>query len=195
MKRVGITGGIGSGKTFFCHRLEAAGLSVFYADIENHRLLENDEDLKIKLKQLLGEDCYSGELPNRRYIAQRIFQDPMLLKQMNALVHPRVLKAFQDWCAQHESQGEKVVLLESAILFESGFNKHVDTVVVVTAPEDERVQRTIARDHTDEASVRKRMDAQLSDTEKARQADFILSNSQLDDANRQVFELLRFMEV
>ncbi|MBP5259787.1 MAG: dephospho-CoA kinase [Paludibacteraceae bacterium] len=195
MKRVGITGGIGSGKTFFCHRLEAAGLSVFYADIESRRLLENDERLKLQIKQLLGEESYNGELPNRSYIASRIFQDPTLREQMNALVHPRVLEAFEQWCGQRAEDGERVVLMESAILFESGFNRYVDTVVVVSAPENERLERTIERDHTNEAAVRERMAAQWSEEKKAAKADFILSNSQLDDANKQIFELLKFLEV
>ena len=195
MKRVGITGGIGSGKTFFCHRLEAAGLSVFYADIESRRLLENDDRLKLQLKQLLGEDSYKGDLPNRSYIASRIFQDHTLREQMDALVHPRVLEAFEQWCGQRAEEGERVVLIESAILFESGFNQHVDTVVMVSAPENERLERTMERDHANEASVRARMAAQWSEEEKKAKADYVLSNSQLDDANKQIFELLKFLEV
>ena len=194
MKRVGITGGIGSGKTFFCRRLEIAGLSVFYADLASRRILERDETLKEELIRLLGDECYTEQGPNRPYIASRIFRDAGLREKMNALVHPRVLESFERWCADREKDGERVALLESAILFESGFNKYVDVVVLVTAPENERLERAMERDHTDADAVRRRMASQMPDSEKAVMSDYILSNSQFDDANKQVFELLQFLD-
>ncbi|MBP5319126.1 MAG: dephospho-CoA kinase [Paludibacteraceae bacterium] len=188
MQKLGITGGIGSGKSYFCRLLEIAGIPSFNADMENKRLLETDTALREELIQLFGEDCYTENGFNRVWVAKRIFADGRLRESMNSICHPRVARRFEQWCQEHRD--EPFVLLESAILFESGFDRFMDKIILVTAPETERIERTMKRDNCDEQSVRARINAQLSDEEKVRRADYVLYNGPEDDPNRQVFELL-----
>lgn len=198
---IGVTGGIGSGKTFICNLLEVANLPVFSCDAAASFLINNDVDVKIAIKTLLGNDAYIGveyfdekgkvrpgeERLDKKYVASIIFENPDLRGKLNMIVHPAVKKAFDEWLLKQTS---KVVIIESAILFESGFDKFVDKVLVVSAPMKTRIERLKKRDHLSEEEIQKRIGSQISDGEKLRKADFIITNGPRDDVNRQIFSFL-----
>jgi len=198
---IGVTGGIGSGKTYICNLLEIANIPVFNCDNIASDIINNNEDVKSAIIELFGKSSYievqfiddkgkvkqGEERLDRTFIASKIFSDPSLREKMNAIVHPVVKQAFLEW---KESQESKVVAIESAILFESGFNNFVDKVVVVSAPKEVRIQRLKQRSGLTDIEIKRRMDSQLSDGEKLRNADFIITNDLHDDVNRQIFSLL-----
>lgn len=174
MVRVGLTGGIGSGKTLICSILEKLRIPVYYADVEAKRLMNSDPDLKEGILELIGEEAYRGESLDRKYLAGRLFGDAALLADMNALVHPAVRKDFQSWSRRQKEV--PYVVEEAAILFESGAYKELDHTVLVYAPEEIRISRVMERDRCDRVSVLKRMDHQMSDEVKKELADHILVN-------------------
>lgn len=173
--QVGITGGIGSGKTTVCRVFEQLGIPVYYADAEAKRLMVEDAELKAGIIQLFGKDAYlkDGQL-NRPHIAQQAFGHPGLLQQLNALVHPAVAEDSNRW---HKEQREApYTLKEAALLYESGAHAALDKIITVTAPEALRIQRVVKRDGSKEADVRARMDQQMPETEKVKRADFVIYN-------------------
>ncbi|MEQ8705419.1 MAG: dephospho-CoA kinase [Phaeodactylibacter sp.] len=173
--KVGITGGIGSGKTTACRVFEALGIPVYYADDRAKWLMAHDEALLEKIKRIFGEDAYdkSGQL-NRPYIARLAFGHQELLDQLNAAVHPAVGKDAEAW---HEQQsGVPYTLKEAALLYESGSFEGLHAVIVVTAPQALRLERVMARDGVEEEAVRARMRKQMPEEEKARRADFLIHN-------------------
>ncbi len=171
--KIGLTGGIGSGKTTVARVLEQLGAAVYYADERGRRLSDDDPEIVLKIKSLLGDDAYrpDGTLDRRR-VAQRVFSDTALLRRLNAIVHPAVREDFERWAEEHAAAPYTV--LESAILFESGFDAAADRVVVVAAPEALRIARVMHRDGTDEAAVRARIGAQLPQDELIARADEVL---------------------
>lgn len=174
MFRVGLTGGIGSGKTLICSILEKLRIPVYYADVEAKRLMNSDPDLKEGILELLGEEAFRGGSLDRKYLAGRLFGDAALLADMNALVHPAVRKDFQNWSSRQKEV--PYVVEEAAILFESGAYKELDHTVLVYAPEEIRISRVMERDRCDRVSVLKRMDHQMSEEVKKELADHILVN-------------------
>ncbi len=190
---IGITGGIGSGKSYFCKRLEAAGTPVYYADEESKKIVVSDEKVKTAIIDLLGEEAYLKDNSlNRKYIADQIFANTKLRNSLNAIIHPAVFEHFKQWCDKLDASGEyPVVAVEAAILYESELNKLVDKVVVVTAPPKLRTERIIERDNCDEDEVKRRMKAQWSEKKKVELADFVINNGSQDDMNQQLFELLK----
>lgn len=164
---IGLTGGIGSGKSTIARELTQRGYRVYDTDREAKRLILEDATLRKQITQLFGEDVYENNQYHTDLVAARVFRQPELLQQLNALVHPAVYQDLQHW------QGDVV---ESAILFESGLNALCSHVIAVTAPEDIRLQRAITRDHANEDKVRARMRAQMSDTELTKKADLVLVN-------------------
>ena len=173
MIRVGLTGGIGSGKTTVARILELFGVPVYNADERGRWLSDNDPEVILKTKALFGPDAYleNGSL-NRSYIAGKVFTDKLLLERLNGIVHPAVRSDYRKWAEGHA--GAPYTVMESAILLESGFDRETDKVVAVIAPEELRIARTVRRDGSDEAAVRARIAAQLSDRERVAKADFIL---------------------
>ncbi len=174
MIKVGITGGIGSGKSTICQFFRSIGIPVFEADIEAKKLVSNSESIRYQLKALFGSDIY---LPNktidRKKLASLIFNSPPLLQKVNNIIHPEVRKYFETWC---EKQQTPYIIHEAAIMFESGFYEMMDYTVLVTAPEEIRIQRVMEREKTDADSVRARMEKQWKDEKKAELADFIIRN-------------------
>lgn len=173
--QVGITGGIGSGKTTACRVFEQLGIPVYYADAEAKRLMVEDANLKAGIMQLFGEDAYQpdGQL-NRPHIAQQAFGHPGLLQKLNALVHPAVAEDSGRW---HKAQRQvPYTLKEAALLYESGAHEALDKIIAVTAPENLRIQRVVERDDSDEAAVRARMDQQMPEAKKVERADFVIYN-------------------
>lgn len=175
MTVIGITGGIGSGKSVVSRLLELYGVPVYDADRESKRLTVSSPVIRERLTALLGADIYTPEGLNRALMAERIFCDAVLLEQVNAIIHPEVSKDFDSWKAGLQTA---VCALESAILFESGFNRKVDWTLMVDAPEEVRLSRVTVRDGVSEADVRQRMSRQWPNERKKALADKVVLNDE-----------------
>lgn len=187
--RIGITGGIGSGKTFVSHFVEKRGIPVFYTDTVARDLMVTSPDIRTALVDLLGTQVYdSGWNLNRKMVADYLFAGPGHAHKINSIVHPVVRAAFLDW-AEHSDK--EFVAMECAILYESGFDRVVDQVMAVTAPLPVRLQRIVVRDHCTVEQAQKRIDAQFSDEERCRRADFVLNNDGRAAVDLQLNEFLR----
>ena len=174
MTSIAITGGIGSGKSYVSVLLQAAGIPVYNTDNEAKRLMLSDEGIRQDLIALLGEGVYTDGALNKPMLASYLFAGPENAARINAIVHPRVKADFRRWMEEHE--GQEIVGLECAILFEAGFEDAVDAVVTVYAPEALRVERAMKRDGATEAQIRARIAAQMDDEEKCRLSDYIIYN-------------------
>ena len=172
---VGVTGGIGSGKTLVCNILNKLGVPVYNADREARRLMEEDSELAGQISRLLGERAYRDGKLDRSYVSEQVFGNAELLRSLNKLVHPAVRRDFTDWASRQEDAG--YVVEEAAILFESGAHRFLDRTVLVLAPDKVRIKRVMERDGVDEASVRKRMTHQMDEDRKKEMADHLIYNS------------------
>lgn len=188
MYKVGVTGGIGSGKSTVCDMLAARGIAVYIADTEAKRLMSSDETLKRDIVALFGDDAYlHGEL-NREFLASRVFCDKEALQRLNSVVHPAVMRDFAAWA---EAQKGDYVVLESAILFEAGLEASVDATVAVMAPVELRLERAMRRDGADREKIEERMRNQLSDDERSERAKYAIVNIVLEDLEDDVEQLHR----
>lgn len=174
MDKVGLTGGIGSGKSLVAKIFTHLGIPVFNADAEAGKILDEDLEVRAHLMEWIGPDAYVDGKPNRQKLAGIIFTNQEMLSGMNALIHPRVLNRFIDWCS--ENQGYPYLVHEAAILFESGFYKRMDATILVTAPEKVRLERIRQRDKVTEESIRQRMQNQWTDEQKIPLAGYIVRN-------------------
>ncbi|MDC6354267.1 MULTISPECIES: dephospho-CoA kinase [unclassified Robiginitalea] len=188
MMRVGLTGGIGSGKSTVAGFFRELGIPVYDSDVRARELMEADPELRGRIENLLGEEAYAEGKLNRAWIASRVFGDAKLLEALNALVHPAVAADFRSWSARQEAP---YVLQEAAILIENGGYRNLDQVILVTAPEEERIRRVVARDNTSGSRVRSRMDAQWSDKRKIPLSDFVIENMELEATRRAVHRIHR----
>jgi dephospho-CoA kinase len=187
MKVIGITGGIGSGKTTTCEIFQELGVPVYYADLRARELMTSNADLKNKIIQSFGSQAYDDGRLNRPYLAQQVFNSKEKLSVLNGLVHPAVANDFDSWL--EEQKGEKYVLKEAAILFESGAYQDVDITVLVIAPESLRLERVMARDGSTKEDVLKRMKNQWTQERKVKLADHIITNDGTQLLIPQVLEL------
>ena len=160
MLRVGVTGGIGSGKSTVCQIFAQLGVPVYEADKEAKALYNEDASLREPLNQLFGSSIYEDGQFQAGVVRERLFNEPALREQLNALVHPRVFARWDAWCAERQAEGHAYAIKEAAILFESGADKTVDVVVGVMADKSVRMARVMQRDGLDEAAVVSRMNAQ-----------------------------------
>ena len=175
---LGITGGIGSGKSYVSALLQREfGIPVYDCDKEAKRLTATDAGIRARLIELVGEDVYEGQALNKERLAHFLFVNSENADEVNAIIHPAVLKDFKRWARRQQTE---VVGLESAILFESGFNVQVDKVLFVDAPEEIRLSRAMLRDTATEAQVKARMKMQHPEQYRAK-ADYIIDNSTTDD--------------
>ncbi len=182
MKIVGITGGIGSGKSTIARYFnEEFGIPVYYADDEA-KILMHTPALVHKISELLGSQAYKNEKLDRTFVASKVFKDSQLLEKLNAIVHPAVAEHFKNWV---KSQNAPYVLKEAAILFENGNAADCDAVILVTAPEDLRIDRVMKRDRITAEAVQDRMHKQWSDARKKPLADFVIENIDLADSKKQ----------
>lgn len=188
MIKVGITGGIGAGKSFVCKRFAAMGIPVFDCDKESKLLMNTHQVVRFRLTELLGQECYQNDTLNRAFLAEKIFNNPTLKQQVEAIVHPMVAEQFSQWASK---QNAPIVLVESAILYESGFDKQVDKVIVVDANTETRIERTMKRDACSKEQAEQRINAQMSNQEKIKKADYIIQNNPGSDINSQLFELMK----
>ncbi len=184
---MGLTGGIGSGKSLICSILEKLGVPVYYADAEAKRLMNSDPDLKTQIVELFGEQAYRQESIDRKYLAERLFGDAEMLAAMNGVVHPAVREDFNRWANLQKEV--PYVVEEAAILFESGAHRELDYMVLAYAPAKIRISRVMDRDGTDRESVLKRMGHQLSEEEKKKLADHVIVNDGQQMLLPQVIEL------
>ena len=183
MKTIGITGGIGSGKSYVSNLLrQKFGIPVYDCDKEAKRLTAEDEEIRQRLIALVGPEVFAGGELNKPLLADYLFADIENASAVNAIIHPAVLRDFNLWASKQEDK--EVVALESAILYESGFNASVDYVLFVDAPEDVRLRRAMLRDNANEAQIRARMKMQQPELHRL-QADFIIDNSSDDDTRLQ----------
>jgi len=176
--QIGITGGIGSGKSIVCRVFAALGAPIYVADDRAKWLLNHDATLKNAVEKLLGEDAYlSDGQYNRNWVASQVFSNPSLLHQLNALVHPRVWEDTADWVKQHQSS--PYLIKEAAIMAKAGQNNDLDKVVVVCAPIETRIKRVQQRDpQRTEASIRDIIARQASDDERLKIADYVIDNDE-----------------
>lgn len=174
MIKIAVTGGIGSGKSYISHLLENMHIPVYNADNEAKRLTASDAGIRGELIALLGEDVYKDGLLNKPLLASYLFSNPAHVLQINSIIHPRVRKDFTVWVERQEKC--EIVGMESAILYEAGFQDTVDAVIMVYAPVELRIQRAMYRDGASEEQVRARIAAQMDDEEKRRRADFTVVN-------------------
>jgi dephospho-CoA kinase len=183
---VGLTGGIGSGKTTISKYFESLGIPVYIADVEAKGLMSRSKIIKRQLGLLFGELAYKdGEL-NRSFLASKIFTDKTLLLKMNAIVHPKVVSHFKRWL---KKQDAPYVIKEAAIIFENKSENQYDYIITVIAVEDLRIQRVMKRDNASKEKIKAIIKNQLSDAEKIKKSDFVIRNNSLDSANRDVNEI------
>ena len=186
MKIVGLTGGIGSGKTTVANFFKELGVPIYIADAEAKKLMTKNAELQQKIKALLGTEAYqNGEL-NRKYIADLVFKNPEKLRALNSLVHPAVAEDFKKWT---NSQNAVFVIKESALLFETGDYKNCDVVILVKASMDERIRRVMKRDAISKDGVMERISHQWSDEKKEILSDYIIENTDISLTKKTVFNV------
>lgn len=189
--KIGITGGIGSGKSVVSRLLEVMGIPVYIADIESKRLTNTDPFIRQELCALLGEKVFEGGELNKACLASYLFGHPDHARRINEIIHPQVKDDFRRWV---EGQSlSPIVGMESAILIESGFAAEVDVVVMVYAPLELRVRRAIKRDYSSRELIMKRIQSQMSDEEKRKQAEFVIVNDGEVPLIPQVLELISLL--
>ena len=177
MLKIGITGGIGSGKTTVCHLFETLHIPVYYADDAAKWLMNNNADLIIAIKNAFGNDVYNDQNQlQRTKLASIVFSNANARKLLESFVHPAVEQHNQQWIEQHKNA--PYVLKEAALIFESGSYKHLDKVITVTAPLELRISRVTKRDNATVEQVKARIAAQMPDEEKIRLSDFVIYNNE-----------------
>jgi dephospho-CoA kinase len=187
MKVIGLTGGIGSGKSFVAQILQKMGYPVFFSDSESKLLTDKHPEIRKGLMDLVGEKVYDGDELNRKFLADCIFSNPDLRGKVNALIHPIVRQHFLDWTKVQKSN---LVFNEAAILFETGAYRSFSAVWLVVAPLELRIERVRFREKCDRKSVEQRISAQLPDTEKMKLTPFVLYNDEQQPLLCQIEKLL-----
>jgi dephospho-CoA kinase len=186
MLKIGLTGGMGSGKSTVAKIFETLGIPVYYADDAAKNLMNSDETLKGSIRQNFGEEAYVDGKLNRSWLAALVFNDPVKLDLLNKLTHPATIRDAAEWMA---GQKAPYVIKEAALLFESGADRGMDKVIGVSAPLPLRIKRLVERDHTAEAEIMKRISRQMDEEEKLKRCDFVLINDEKHLLIPQVLEL------
>ncbi len=189
---IGITGGIGAGKSTFCQLLLDKGELVYFSDKEASRIQEKDNTVIDKIKKEFGENIYFNGILQRSKLAEIVFSDTKKLQKLNQIVHPAVIDDFQQWVHQHLDR--KYLFMECAILFEAKFTKYVDKIVTITASEEERIKRTILRDNISEKEVKARIKNQISENYKKAKSDWIFDTTYNTNPMKNVETLLKLLE-
>ena len=187
-KIIGLTGGIGSGKSTVARYIASKGVPIYIADEEAKKIMQLPE-VVFKIQQLFEENVLlENNQLNRAKIAEIVFKNPQKLKELNAVIHPKVKLHFSEWLKKH--QDFPFVVKEVAILFETGGDVACDKIILVTAPEEIRIARVIARDNVDIESVKQRINNQLSDDIKIQKSDFVVQNLEMKQAEKQIDVIL-----
>lgn len=174
MLKIGITGGIGSGKSTVCKIFETLGIPVFYADEESKKILFTDSRVISEIRKYFGEEVFANNIPDRKKIAEAVFNSPEKLKQLNAILHPVVIAHAEDWF--HSQKEKPYAIKEAALIYEIGAEAFLDKVIVVTTPEKIRIERIMNRDGLTADEVQARLQNQMPEREKMAKADFIIVN-------------------
>jgi len=186
MMIIGITGGIGSGKTTAANFFKDLEIPIYIADVEAKKIMNSSPIVKEELISLFGQQAFKeGEL-NRKFIASKVFNDKKLLQQLNNVVHPQVEKHFKTWTKHQDSP---YIIYETAILFENHAQDKCDYTILVTAPKEIKLKRLQKRDNSSLQEIEERMNKQWGDTRKMKLADFIITNIDLADTKAQVYQL------
>ncbi len=188
MYKVGITGGIGSGKSSVCKMLALRGVPIYDSDSRAKQLVVTDAELVRLVSQRFGADVYVDGMLNRQVLAARVFTDKVALAELNSMVHPAVMRDFERWAAEQQTA---YVVMESAIIFEAGLDDKLDAVVAVMTPRSLRLERAMQRDGATREQIEERMRTQLSDDELARRAKYAIVNISLDELDEEVEQLHR----
>ena len=188
MFKVGITGGIGSGKSTVSRILAECGVAVYTSDDRAKELMASSQVLRDKIVDLFGEEAYLDGKLNKPYLAQRVFSNPEALAKLNSIVHPAVMDDFDRWAEEQEGN---YVVLESAILFEANLDSRVDCVVSVLAPEELRIERAMQRDGASREDIVRRIANQISDDERTERSKYAIVNISLEDLHEDVEQLHR----
>ncbi|GEC72897.1 dephospho-CoA kinase [Flavobacterium flevense] len=189
-KSIGLTGGIGSGKTTIANYLASLGIPVYIADDAGKKVMQQQEIIKA-IQQKFGSDIVKENQLNRARLAEIVFNNPDRLKELNAIVHPAVRKDYKKWLAEHTDA--PFLVYESAILFESGSYKDFDYVITITAPLEVRVSRVLQRDDTEREQVMKRINAQWTDDQRVSKSDFVIENIDIDLAKSEINKILKIL--
>ncbi|RTY66702.1 MULTISPECIES: dephospho-CoA kinase [unclassified Flavobacterium] len=191
-KIIGLTGGIGSGKTTLAKYFESFGIPVYIADEEARKMMESAVILKA-IKNEFGSSVFEINLLNREKLAKIVFEEPEKLEKLNAIIHPAVKKHFDQWILQQETA--PFIIYEAAILFESGRDKECDFIITVTVPLELRIQRVIARDKSNRDLVLKRINSQWTDKQRIDKSDFVIHNVSLETAKQEANEILKILKI
>ena len=187
MLKIGLTGGIGAGKSVISRIFSILGAPVYNADAEAKKLMSSDAALLLKLREAFGPEAIGENGPDPKALARIIFNDPDAMKLVNSLVHPAVARDFELWLEDHGNA--PYVIKEAAIIFETGSQRHLDMVILITAPEEMRVKRVMKRDGATVSSVRKRMENQWPDEKKIPLAGLVLNNDSTSPLLPAILEL------
>jgi len=190
-KIIGLTGGIGSGKTMVAEYIKSLGIPVYIADDEAKNIMNTDEVVKVVCNTFGKEVIYKGTI-NRKKLAQLVFNNPEKLHKLNSIIHPEVKKHFDAWVESHKDS--PFVFKEAAILFESGSYKYCDAIITITCPLETRLKRVMERDKTDRESVFKRIQNQWTDEQRIAKSDYVIHNLSVEATKKQVNEILKILK-
>ncbi|MDY0986790.1 dephospho-CoA kinase [Flavobacterium sp. CFBP9031] len=191
-KVIGLTGGIGSGKTTVANYFQEMGVPVYIADDGAKRVMQS-KNILAEVKAAFGGNIFDNDILNRAKLAQIVFNDKEQLAKLNAIVHPAVKLDFDDWVKEHTNND--YVMYEAAILFESGRYKDCDVIITVTAPEEVRIDRVIKRDKTTREEVLSRMKMQWNDEKRISKSNFVINNNNLKNAKEEVVKILNILNI
>lgn len=186
--KIGITGGMGSGKSFVCSIIENLGYPIFYSDNEAKWLMENNASLIAEIKKIVGNNAYTNNKINKEEIRKYIFDSAENRKKLNEIVHPAVTQHFDHWTQQFASNS--LIFNESALLIETGSYKRFDKIILITASQDVKIKRLIQRENVSTEEIRLRMNSQLSDEVKKDHADYIIENNETDFLLPKIFTII-----
>ena len=188
MKKIGLTGGIGVGKTFVSKIFQKMGYSVFLADLHAKKCIHESDDLKNEIKKKFGNEIYQKGVLQKDRLSNIVFNDTKKLQELNSLVHPFVQRRFEDWCKNQQS---KFVIKEAAILFESEAYKGLDGVICVSAPFQKRIERVMKRDNCTKEDVIKRIENQMPQEKKEKLSDFVILNNDKKELLPQIISICK----
>jgi dephospho-CoA kinase len=191
-KIIGLTGGIGSGKTTIANHFRVAGIPVYIADDEARKIMQSDVIIA-EIKKTFGNTVFDNGILNREKLSGIVFNDPEKLKLLNAIIHPAVKKHFSSWILNHKNT--PYIIYEAAILFESGSYKDCDIIITVTAPLELRIQRVIQRDKTTRENVLSRINMQWNDEKRIEKSDFVIENDTTEIAKSAVDKILKILKI
>ena len=190
-KIVGLTGGIGSGKTTLATYMESLGIPVFIADDEAKKLMQSADVLEA-IQTSFGDAIFENGQLNRQQLAAIVFSKPEKLQQLNGIIHPAVKQQFSIWLGQYQS--EPIVVYEAAILFESGSYQNCDSIITITAPLEDRIIRVMQRDSSSREQVLERINAQWTDDQRAAKSDYVIDNTNTQIAKQEIDKILKILK-